>query len=208
MSQLERGKVRNRPSGKNNRKGGIFTANPQMENGFTPIANEILEAAAGASLNGTQLRILLLLWRNSYGFHKRECPLPLSYLAKKLRGNKSTIARQIRRLEALGVLSARQEQCDGHTPKLYAFCKDYTRWQCGAGEVDTPTHSQQNSAGSVGQTANRQGAHWRTEKDKLKYKNKYKSMQKEKQKSRYDYDEIMRKTFLNVTRQQKGEDNI
>lgn len=178
-----------------------------MENGFTPIANEILEAAAGASLNGTQLRILLLLWRNSYGFHKKECPLPLSYLAKKLRGNKSTIARQIRRLEALGVVSSRQETCDGHTPKLYTFCKDYACWQCGAGAVDTPTHSLQISAGSVGQTADGQRAGGRTEKDKLKYKNKYKSMQKEEKKSRYDYDEIMRKTFLNVTKQQKGEDN-
>ena len=178
-----------------------------MENGFTPIANEILEAAVGASLNGTQLRILLLLWRNSYGFHKKECPLPLSYLAKKLRGNKSTIARQIRRLEALGVLSARQEQCDGHTPKLYAFCKDYTRWQCGAGETETPTHSLQNGAGRVSQTANGQGAGGRTEKEKLKYKNKYKFMQKEEKKTRYDYDEIMRKTFLNVTKQQKGEDD-
>ncbi len=199
---------KNCPDKKTTEKGGIFTASPQMENGFTPIANEILEAAAGASLNGTQLRILLLLWRNSYGFHKKECPLPLSYLAKKLRGNKSTIARQIRRLEALGVLSARQEKCDGHTPKLYAFCKDYTCWQCGAGEVDTPTHRPQTSTESVGQTANGRRADGRTEKDKLKYKHKYKYMQKEQQKSHYDYDEIMRKTFFNVTKQQKGEDNI
>lgn len=177
-----------------------------MENGFTPIANEILEAAAGASLNGTQLRILLLLWRNSYGFHKKECPLPLSYLSKKLRGNKSTIARQVRRLEALGVVSARQEMSDGHTPKLYAFCKDYTRWQCGAGETETPTQRSQEGAGSVGQTADGKSASGRTEKDRFKYK--YKSMQKEEQKSHYDYDEIMRKTFFNVTKQQKGEDNI
>ena len=46
-------------------------ASPQKENGFTPISNEILEAVAGASLNGTQLRILLLLWRNSYGYHSK-----------------------------------------------------------------------------------------------------------------------------------------
>ncbi len=174
-----------------------------MEQGFTPIANEILEAVAGASLNGTQLRILLLLWRNSYGFHKKECALPLSYLVRKLGGNKSTIAKEVRKLSALGVLLARQEKSDGHTPKKYTFCKDYTLWKCGAGEADSPTPRVQKNTTGARQGADCGGANGRTEKDKRKYKYKYNknTMQKE---SRYDYDEIMRKTFFNVTKQ-KGD---
>ena len=179
-----------------------------MEQGFTPIANEILEAVSGASLNGTQLRILLLLWRNSYGFHKKECALPLSYLAKKLRGNKSTIAKEVRKLLAMGVVSARLEKSDGHTPKKYTFCKDYTLWKCGAGEAESPILQERNGKGREGKGADCERVYVPTEKDnkKYKYKHNYKFMQNEK-KSRYDYDEIMRKTFLNVTNQ-KGDNKL
>lgn len=178
-----------------------------MEQGFTPIANEILEAVAGASLNGTQLRILLLLWRQSYGFHKKECILPLSYLTRKLGGNKSTIARELRKLLALGVVSARQEKNDGHTPKKYTFCKDYSLWKCGAGEADSPTPRVQNGTTGVSLTAYGESAGKGTEKDKEKNKYKYKNYMKNEKKSRYDYDEIMKKTFFHVTGQ-KGEDEI
>lgn len=171
-------------------------ANPQKENGFTPIANEILEATAGASLNGTQLRILLLLWRNSYGFHQHSCPLPLSYLEKMLRGSKSTIARQVKKLESLGVISAvYPEKQDGHTPKSYVFNKNYETWSCGAAPVGlTMQHLPVDKPGvrrnACGGTANQ-----RTYKD-INI-NKYNSDTKKN--SRYDFEEIERQTFLNVT---------
>ncbi len=180
-----------------------------MENGYTPIANEILEAVAGAHLNGTQLRILLLLWRNSYGFHKKDCFLPLSYLAQKLRGSKSTIGRQMRALEELGVVGSFMEKRDGHTPKRYVFLKDYSMWRCGAGEVKKPTPHLQEGPPSVSKTAQSESADWTTEKyNDTNKKNKYnfKYQKREMKKSRYDYDEIMRKTFENVTKRNKGDD--
>lgn len=171
-------------------------ANPQKENGFTPIANEILEATAGASLNGTQLRILLLLWRNSYGFHQHSCPLPLSYLAKMLRGSKSTIARQVKKLEFMGVISVvSPEKQDGHTPKSYAFNKDYAQWLCGAGPVGLTTQHMPPETPRVCRTDWMGNASWRT--DKYRNINKYNSDTKKN--SRYDFEKIERQTFLNVT---------
>lgn len=175
-------------------------ANPQMENGFTPVANEILEATAGASLNGTQLRILLLLWRNSYGFHQTDCALPLSYLEKKLRGNKSTIARQLRGLERMGVIfSALPDKNDGRTPKRYAFNKNYEGWQCGAGEVSLQALHGGMGASTVGKSGNLSCVREPTYKDNYKNNNKYIYKNNAKRKSRYDFEDIERQVFLNVT---------
>lgn len=174
-------------------------ANPQKENGFTPIANELLEAISGASLNGTQLRILLLLWRNSYGFHKKECALPLSYLTKMLRGNKSTISREVRRLEAMGLISSfvpgvtegsgqkAEENGDGgegrsichsgfvggRVPKIYRFNKDYEKWLCGAGPAGRHTLRPLTGPQDVGGQAYGTLAGGLTDKDKKIRKNSF-----------------------------------
>ena len=178
-------------------------ASPQKENGFTPISNEILEAVAGASLNGTQLRILLLLWRNSYGYHSKECALPLSYLAKMLRGNKSTISRQMRRLEELGLVSAVLPGPDGggRAPKRYRFNKNYDSWKSGAGPVHCNTQGEPLGPQGVGPRANGGGAWGRTYKDrKITKYNEGTKGNKAVFRSRYDYDDIERKTFLSVTK--------
>ena len=49
----------------NNGKG-----NPQLEDGFTRIANELLEAIAYAGLKGANLSVLLYIIRRTYGFRQ------------------------------------------------------------------------------------------------------------------------------------------
>jgi len=175
-------------------------ANPQKENGFTPLANEILEAVSGASLNGTQLRILLLLWRNSYGFHKKDCPLPLSYLEKMLNGNKSTIAREVKKLSELGVISYAMPKSDGHTPKYYRFNKDYTTWKCGHGFVNKQTLGTPEKLSRVSLAGYGESAKEQRDKDFKKKKYKYNFNTQKQFKSRYNYDEIEKITFQNVTK--------
>jgi len=46
--------------------------NPQIENGHIDIANEIAEALARTELNGYESRYLWVLWRKTYGWHKKE----------------------------------------------------------------------------------------------------------------------------------------
>ncbi len=41
---------------------------PQLEDGYTRIANELLEAIASAPMTLGQIRICLFLVRNTYGF--------------------------------------------------------------------------------------------------------------------------------------------
>lgn len=52
-------------------------ANPQKENGYTAIANELLEVICFAGLSGGAISTLLAIIRLSYGFNRKETP-PLS----------------------------------------------------------------------------------------------------------------------------------
>lgn len=57
-------------------------ANPQKENGYTPIANEILEHLSLSSLSGSEFRILLVVIRKTYGFNKKADRISLSQFSK------------------------------------------------------------------------------------------------------------------------------
>ena len=47
-------------------------ASPQKEHGYTAIANEIVEAIYSTPFNGSQLRIVLWVFRNSYGWRRKK----------------------------------------------------------------------------------------------------------------------------------------
>ena len=47
-------------------------ANPQKEDGFSPIANETLENLSKINLSSYQARILFVIFRKTYGYNKKE----------------------------------------------------------------------------------------------------------------------------------------
>lgn len=47
-------------------------ARPKVENGFTRIANELLEAIAQANVSKSELRVLVALVRQSYGWQRKD----------------------------------------------------------------------------------------------------------------------------------------
>ena len=53
-------------------------ANPQLENGFTSISNELLEQLALHHLSPNQWQVLLFIIRKTYGYHKK-----VDYIANK-----------------------------------------------------------------------------------------------------------------------------
>jgi phage replication O-like protein O len=44
---------------------------PQLENGYTRVANELMEAIMRFPLNKRELKIILYIIRNSYGYHRK-----------------------------------------------------------------------------------------------------------------------------------------
>ncbi|HEX9058691.1 MAG TPA: replication protein, partial [Clostridia bacterium] len=73
-------------------------ANVQLENGYTRLANEILNEIIKLPLSGTQFRIVLFVWRNSYGFQKKDCEFSESYIAKAIGASKRFISSELVKL--------------------------------------------------------------------------------------------------------------
>jgi len=77
---------------------------PQLENGYTKIADAILENIAKSKLNGTQFRILMIVWRSTYGWNKKSYALSESYLSEATGMHKQQIKRELKEMIERGIL--------------------------------------------------------------------------------------------------------
>ncbi|MBO9596756.1 MAG: replication protein [Cohnella sp.] len=101
-------------------------ANPQLERGHTRIANEILEKVARSRFNGTQLRVLLSIWRYTYGFRRKEHEFTLSFLAEAISAARSQVDREVTALIERNVLEV---LAGGNgRPRVLRFNKDFDAW--------------------------------------------------------------------------------
>jgi len=99
---------------------------PQLENGFTQIANEILEDLANTKLNGTQFRILLIVWRSTYGWNRKEHDLSLSYLSKATGIHKQQIKKALDSLIEMNIILVVKEHTDT-VSRVLEFNKNYVK---------------------------------------------------------------------------------
>ncbi len=72
-------------------------AKPDIDDGFTRISNELLEAIIGSPMNGSQLAMVLLVIRGTYGWHKKTSKFNWSAIADSI----GTDPRNARRMGAL-----------------------------------------------------------------------------------------------------------
>jgi len=101
-------------------------ANPQKENGYTPIANELLEALISADLSGQEMRIALLIIRKTYGFNKLEDSVSLSQMMVAANLSKIRCSQVINRLQLMKIVTV-TENING-IGKKYKFNKDFENW--------------------------------------------------------------------------------
>ncbi|MCM3456571.1 replication protein [Heyndrickxia oleronia] len=101
-------------------------ANPQVEKGHTRIANEILENIMKTNLNGTQFRIVLAIWRNTYGFQETTHEMSISYLANAIDANKSQVDRELTSLINRNIIKVIGIGSRG--ARIMGFNKDYDKW--------------------------------------------------------------------------------
>lgn len=102
-------------------------AKPQKENGFTPIANEILDQIVLYPFNASQLKIILKIWRMTYGYKRKDHELAISWLQKATGLSDRTIKKEIASLIKARVLVVTQNETSTTARKL-AFNKDYDSW--------------------------------------------------------------------------------
>lgn len=95
-------------------------ASPQKENGYTQIANEILEHLSFAGITGSEYRIIHVVLRKTYGFHKHKDRISLSQFQLFTGMNRAHAVRTINSLVHKRILVKENG--------VYRFNKNWEEW--------------------------------------------------------------------------------
>lgn len=98
----------------------------QLENGFTMIANELLEALMNQKIHGREFRVLLVIMRKTYGFGKKEDQISLSQFTELTGLERKYICDVLNSLENKKMI-VRDNRV---SPTRYSLTKDYSVWDC------------------------------------------------------------------------------
>lgn len=101
----------------------------RLENGYTRIANEILDALAITDLNGTQRRIIDVIFRQTYGYQRKDHNLSLNFISKATNIHKMQIQRELASLIDRKIISIVAEATFSK-PRIIAFNKNCNEWLC------------------------------------------------------------------------------
>jgi len=95
-------------------------SNPQLENGYTKLANELLDQVCLYPLSGRELRVALFVIRKTYGFNKKHDKISLSQFQKGTGLDRTSVCRILKKLVACKPLVK--------TEKGYEFNKNWEQW--------------------------------------------------------------------------------
>lgn len=98
-------------------------ANPQKENGFTAIANELLERLSYPGINGSEFRVIHLIIRKTYGFHKKVDRISLSQFEA------GTLMKRSQAIET--IKSLMEKKIITKEGSFYKLNKNYDEWVVG-----------------------------------------------------------------------------
>ena len=99
-------------------------ANPQKENGYTAIANEILERLYAIPLSGSEYKIILCVLRKTYGWRKLSDNISLSQLVTETKLSRKQVCDVINKLTAKKIIFRIKKT----NINEYFFNKDYEMW--------------------------------------------------------------------------------
>lgn len=100
-------------------------ANPQKENGYTAISNEIMKALCKIRINGEARQVLDFILYKTYGFNKKSDGISLSQFTEETGLKRPTVCKAIRRLKDMNLIT----QKDTSTWNLYELQKDFETWK-------------------------------------------------------------------------------
>lgn len=104
-------------------------ADPDLKNGYTKIANEILEAVIRAGLNGAETAVLLYVVRKTYGFSKKEDEISLTQFEKATGYTRPTVCKAVKNLLLVKILLLVNCGNSRTSANRYLLNKDYDSWQ-------------------------------------------------------------------------------
>jgi len=111
-------------------------ANPQKEDGFVAIANELAEAFAKIRISGEEWQCLWVILRKTYGWQKKQDSIPFSQFIEATGIIKQHINRAIRKLESKKVIIV--TNIGYEKAKGYGLNKNYEEWAALPKKVTSP----------------------------------------------------------------------
>lgn len=151
-------------------------ASPQLENGYTSIANEILDNLYKIPLNGTELKVVNCIFRYTFGFHRKSHKLSASFIAGWGNCDVRAVKRALKKLQEDRIVICVNSEMRGVTSELM-FNKNYEQWVLASGQnvtSDQIATSGQNVTGEVVKVSPDQCHFDHTRNIKLKEKSKEK----------------------------------
>ena len=106
---------------------------PQLEDGYTRIANELYEAIVASPLSARELKVVLAVIRKTYGYGKKSDPISLSQLSEITGLDRSHCGKAVRSLVAKNVLI--KEICA--VADRLELQKNYAGWRFGVAKTAT-----------------------------------------------------------------------
>lgn len=105
-------------------------ANPQKENGYTPIANELLEQMLLFDFSKRQLAVLLAIVRMTYGYSKKSDALSSWKIQEMTRIDRSHVSKTINELVEMNVIIRHEEGRISHGVFVHELSinKHYDEW--------------------------------------------------------------------------------
>jgi phage replication O-like protein O len=101
---------------------------PQLEKGHTRIANELLEhLATHLTGSGTQLAVMILVMRFSYGYKRKHADFTITEIARRLKVDRSNARRAVASLIDQNLMTVAPRE--GHRRKRYQVQKNWKMWK-------------------------------------------------------------------------------
>ncbi len=107
-------------------------ANPQKENGFTAIANEIMDALIKIRIPGEARQVLDLIIRQTYGWNKKQDAIALTQFVEATGLSKVHVCRMLNRLYEMNIITNIGKSITkkgNEISQVYEFNKNYETWK-------------------------------------------------------------------------------
>jgi len=99
---------------------------PHLENGYTRIATELLDALISYRIAGEQMQCLLFIIRKTYGYGKKRDNIALSQFVIATGMKKPAVCRALKGLEEKNIIVIKK---DNKTSLNYGINKYYKKWK-------------------------------------------------------------------------------
>lgn len=120
-------------------------ASPQLENGYTRLANEILEALARIRIPGESRQAFDVILRKTYGFQKKVDTISLSQFTLATGINRQNIIRAIKQLVSMNLIIKN----DTGVTCRYGINKDFISWRPLSKKITTLKASKSSQSGII-----------------------------------------------------------